>query len=114
MDAVADAGAAEVGGCDCCPRMALLAATIGGALQVLLLFFLGFCTALFLRYDILPSIYVGIILAFSSTMVVIKILGDRNELDTLHGRIVISFLLMQDLFAIILELIKYFKTVLYA
>jgi len=34
-------------------------------------------------------------------MVVVKLLSDKRELDTLHGRIIIGFLLMQDLIAII-------------
>lgn len=76
-------------------------ATLGGALQIVILFILGVLTGIFLRYELLPAIYIGIIMAFSSTMVVIKLLGDRNELDTLHGRIIIGFLLMQDIFAII-------------
>ncbi|MBR9702572.1 cation:proton antiporter, partial [Candidatus Woesearchaeota archaeon] len=76
-------------------------ASLGGTLQIVILFVLGLLTGIFLRYEILPAIYIGIIMAFSSTMVVIKLLGDRNELDTLHGRIIIGFLLMQDIFAII-------------
>jgi Kef-type K+ transport system membrane component KefB len=42
----------------------------------------------------------GLVLAFSSTMVVIKLLSDKEELDTLHGRIVIGILIMQDILVI--------------
>jgi len=76
-------------------------ATVGGIMQVSILFLLGMLTGIFLGFDMIPSLYIGIIMAFSSTMVVIKLLGDKNELDTLHGRIVIGFLLVQDLFAVI-------------
>lgn len=76
-------------------------ASFGGALQIIVLFFLGLLTAFLLGYTLLPAVYIGIIMAFSSTMVVIKILSDKNQLDTLHGRIILGFLLMQDIFAII-------------
>jgi Trk K+ transport system NAD-binding subunit len=33
-------------------------------------------------------------------MVVVKILSDKQELDTLHGRIILGFLLMEDLLAV--------------
>ena len=40
-------------------------------------------------------------LVFSSTMVVVKLLSDKMELDTLHGRIIIGVLLAEDFFAIV-------------
>jgi len=49
----------------------------------------------------LQAAYIGIILAFGSTMVDIKLLADRNELVTLHGRLVLGILLLQDLVAIV-------------
>ncbi len=42
------------------------------------------------------ALFVGIIVAFSSTMVVVKILSDKNEINTLSGRIMVSILLLQD------------------
>jgi monovalent cation:H+ antiporter-2, CPA2 family len=47
------------------------------------------------------SLFVGAIIAFSSTMVVMKILSDKRMTNTLDGRIMISILLIQD-FLIIL------------
>jgi len=47
------------------------------------------------------ALFVGTIIAFSSTMVVIKILSDKKQTNTLEGRIMISILLLQD-FLIIL------------
>jgi Kef-type K+ transport system membrane component KefB len=58
-----------------------------------------------LNYGSLTAVYIGLIVAFSSTMVVIKILSDRQELDTLHGRIIIGILLIQDIVAIIALLV---------
>ena len=46
-------------------------------------------------------VYMGIALAFSSTMIVVKLLSDKGELETLHGRLVLGILLVEDLLAII-------------
>ncbi len=48
----------------------------------------------------LQAIYVGLIVAFSSTMVVVKLLSDKNELDSLHGELVLGILIVQDLLAV--------------
>ncbi|MEI7961409.1 MAG: cation:proton antiporter [archaeon] len=42
------------------------------------------------------AIFIGVIVAFSSTMIVVKLLSDKNEINTLGGRIMISILLLQD------------------
>ncbi|MFH1073379.1 MAG: cation:proton antiporter [Nanoarchaeota archaeon] len=83
--------------------------TIGSLIHIFLLFGLGVLLAYGIGYSNITAIYIGLILAFSSTMVVIKLLSDKNELDTLHGRIIIGMLLMQDIVAIIaLSLINTF------
>jgi len=46
-------------------------------------------------------LYATLVVAFSSTMVVIKMLSDKHELGTLHGRIIIGILLIQDIVAIL-------------
>jgi len=76
-------------------------AIFGGLMQFILLFISGFLIAIILGFVKTESVYIALIVAFSSTMVVVKILSDKRELDTLHGRIIIGFLLMQDLIAII-------------
>jgi Kef-type K+ transport system membrane component KefB len=48
----------------------------------------------------LPAAYVGAALAFSSTMIVVKVLNDRSELDTVPGTITLGILLLQDVAAI--------------
>lgn len=61
----------------------------------------GFAIAYKLNFSNIESATLGFVFAFSSTMIVLKILTDRKELDTLHGRILITILLIQDIFAII-------------
>src|SRR3989344_5478108 len=45
--------------------------------------------------------YIAIALTFSSTIIIIKLLSDKRELDTLYARIVVGLLLIQDLIAIL-------------
>ncbi len=77
-----------------------MVASVGGALQCAILFGIGFVIMMIAGFKYVEAIYIGMIIAFSSTMVVIKILSDKRELDTLHGRIIIGYLLMQDFLAI--------------
>ncbi len=76
-------------------------ASIGGLVQMLILFLIGLAVALAFGYSTLTSIYVGLIIMFSSTMIVLKLLSDNKQIDTLHSRIIIGTLLMQDVIAII-------------
>lgn len=42
------------------------------------------------------STYVAVALTFSSTIIIVKLLSDKREVDSLHGRIAIGFLIVQD------------------
>jgi len=77
------------------------AASFGGALQVAILFAIAFFIAIWLGFAGKAPIYVGLVVAFSSTMIVVKLLYDKKELSSLHGRIIIGILLVQDIAAII-------------
>lgn len=76
-------------------------AIFGGTILVLLLFLIGMGVSNLLGLSALPAVYMGLIFSFSSTMVVVKILSDRNQLDSLHGKIAMGLLVIQDIFAII-------------
>lgn len=51
------------------------------------------------------SIFLGFLLALSSTVIIMKLLSDRNELESPHGKISISISLFQDLMIVPLFLI---------
>lgn len=76
-------------------------ATVGGLLQMVVLFAVGTTTAALFAFTRIEAVYLGLFLAFSSTMVVVKILSDQGELDTVHGRIMVAILLFQDIVALI-------------
>jgi Kef-type K+ transport system membrane component KefB/Trk K+ transport system NAD-binding subunit len=73
--------------------------TIAGIIQVGIISFLGFVICLAFGLNNITSLYIGVALAFSSTVVVVKILSDKKEIDTLHGRIAIGILIIQDIIA---------------
>ncbi len=75
--------------------------TLGATIQITLLFITGFAIALILGFLSMEAAYIGLILCFSSTMVVLKILSDRRELNTLHGKIITGILLTEDIIAIL-------------
>lgn len=50
----------------------------------------------------LEGLYLALLCALSSTAIVVKILYDKFESDTLHGRITLGILIIQDVWAILL------------
>lgn len=57
----------------------------------------GFCLGLAFGLEILTSLYVAVALTFSSTIIIVKLLSDKREIDSLHGQIALGFLIVQDL-----------------
>jgi Kef-type K+ transport system membrane component KefB/Trk K+ transport system NAD-binding subunit len=74
-------------------------ALIMGLLQVGLTSFLGFLTAFVLGFSTVASMYIGVGVSFSSTIIVLKLLADKKDLEKLYGRISIGILLFQDIVA---------------
>lgn len=72
-------------------------AVIGGIAQIVLTAAVGFGLGRGVGLTLTGSAFFGFIIAMSSTMVVLKLLMDRGELDTTHGRIMLGILLVQDL-----------------
>lgn len=65
--------------------------------QVLFTSLIGFFIGLALGLDTVTSLYVAVALTFSSTIIIVKLLSDKKEVDSLHGRIALGFLIVQDL-----------------
>jgi len=61
----------------------------------------GFLICLGLGMPVLMSLYVAVALTFSSTIIIVKLLSDKRELDALHGRIALGFLIVQDLAVVV-------------
>lgn len=72
--------------------------------QVLFTSVFGFLIALALGLSRIGALYVAVALTFSSTIIIVKLLSDKREIDALHGRIAVGFLIVQDI-AVILAMI---------
>ena len=64
----------------------------------------GFLICVALGLDWLTSVYIAIALTFSSTIIIVKLLSDKREIDSLHGRIALGFLIVQDI-AVVLAMV---------
>jgi Kef-type K+ transport system membrane component KefB len=69
--------------------------------QVLFTTVFGFLIGLALGLEPLTAIYVAIALTFSSTIIIVKLLSDKREIDSLHGRIALGFLIVQDVVVVL-------------
>ncbi len=69
----------------------------GAVCQILGIILLGIFLFPRFGFDFYSSLFLGCCLSLSSTAVVVKILSDRGELDTLPGEIILGWLLLQDL-----------------
>lgn len=61
----------------------------------------GFMLLMVMGKDLMFSIYVAVALTFSSTIIIVKLLSDKREIDSLHGRIAVGFLIVQDLAVVV-------------
>ncbi len=77
-------------------------AVITGLGQVVITSFAGYFTAQLLGFDIVSSLYISVALAFSSTIIIMKLISDKGDMETLYAKISIGFLLVQDFIAVIL------------
>jgi len=69
--------------------------------QMILTFALSFLVStLVLGFSVITSVYVSIAMMFSSTIIVMKLISDKKQLDSLYGKISIGILIIQDLVAI--------------
>ncbi len=75
-------------------------AILGGLISTFASFIMGALLFSIFSKDWTKIIYFGVIFCFSSTMVIVKQLFDKKEIDTIHARIIIGILLLQDIVAI--------------
>jgi len=76
-------------------------ALVTGLGQVAFTSVFGFLIGLALGLGPVASIYVAVALTFSSTIIIVKLLSDKREIDSLHGQIALGFLIVQDLVVVL-------------
>ncbi|HLD59037.1 MAG TPA: cation:proton antiporter [archaeon] len=74
---------------------------LGGLAQISITALLVSGIMNFLGLPLIESVYIGLIVAFSSTAIVVKILSDSNRLASLEAKLIIGFALVQDMVAVI-------------
>src|SRR5207253_10004222 len=72
-------------------------AFLGGPLGIVLSIALGLATAAALGWSLLEGAIVGMVVSVASTMVLARLLLDRGELRSRHGRVMIGITLVEDL-----------------
>lgn len=77
---------------------------IVGILQIIITAIVSFFLSIKLGFDIKTSFYIASALTFSSTILVTKILSDKQDLDSLYGKISVGILILQD-FVVLIVLI---------
>ena len=82
-------------------RTAGFVAVVSGLGQVIITTVLGFLITFAFGVDLLSAFYISLALTFSSTVIIVKVLSDRREIDSLHGRIALGILIVQDIVVIL-------------
>jgi len=82
-------------------RMVGQVALAPGLGQVAFTSLFGFLIARGLGMATVESLYLGVALTFSSTIIIVKLLSDKKEIDSLHGRIAVGFLIVQDILVVL-------------
>lgn len=75
---------------------------ITGVVQIIFTSIIGLGIGLLLGLSVTAALYIAVASAFSSTIIILRILYEKEEQDALYGRIAIGFLLVQDLVAMLL------------
>lgn len=69
----------------------------GGTLQILSTIILGLLIFPLFGFNFYSSLFLASVFSLSSTAIVVRILSERGEIDSLHGEIMVGWLLVQDL-----------------
>ncbi len=80
-------------------------ALITGIGQVVFTSLFGYLIGIALGFSVLHSFYIAVALTFSSTIIIVKLLSDKKEIDSLHGQISIGFLIVQDIVVILVMIV---------
>lgn len=76
-------------------------AVMTGVGQILFTSSIGFLIATALGFELTSALYIGAGLAFSSTIIILKLLSDKKDTHRLYGKVATGFLLVQDIVAVL-------------
>lgn len=78
---------------------------VTGLGQIIFTSLIGFLISKLLGFSTIVSLYIAMALTFSSTIIIMKLLSDKKDLEKLYGKISVGFLLVQDIVVIILLMV---------
>ena len=73
---------------------------IGTPIQIMLTMILGYFIGRWMDWEIIPSLWFGALISFSSTMVILKTLMNQGWIGTLSSKVMIGMLIIQDLIVV--------------
>lgn len=77
-------------------------AVLAGVIQVVVTAVVGFGLTLLLGFPTIAGWLIAIALTFSSTIIVVKLLNEKKDLQSLYGKLAVGIFLIQDVAAIFL------------
>lgn len=80
-------------------------ALVAGVAQVVVTSIIGTSITMALGFSFMTSIFLGVAFSFSSTIIIVKLLTDKEDLDRLYGRIAVGMLIVQDIIAMVILLV---------
>jgi len=72
-------------------------AVVTGVGQMMFSSVMGYLVARSFGMESVAALYIAAAMAFSSTIIVVKLLSDKGEIDALHGRAALGVLIVQDI-----------------
>jgi len=72
-----------------------------GIIEVIVVTLICALCSLVLGFTFIQGAYIGLVVSLSSTIVVVKILTEIKEIDSLHGELVLGILVIQDILAVV-------------
>ncbi|MFY0627435.1 MAG: cation:proton antiporter [Reichenbachiella sp.] len=78
---------------------------VGGFLQVAFSVIVAAILSRLLHVSWSQAVFAGFLFSLSSTAIVLKVLQDRNEISSIHGRNALAFLIFQDIIVVPMMLI---------
>ncbi len=80
-------------------------AALAGIGEIIIVSGISFLIATAFGFGKIPALYIAAALAFSSAVVVVKLLSDKKEMDTLHGKIALGIIIVEHFIAAIFLMI---------
>lgn len=83
------------------PTIGKVALTTGLG-QIVVTSIVGFLITIVLGFPPISAIYIAVALTFSSTIIIIKLLSEKDDVNSLYGKISVGILLVQDLVVVLI------------